>query len=295
MTYYDRIQNTINHIENHLTDEINTSEVAHDAYMSIATLYRMFFALTGYSVKQYIRLRRINEAIKELETTSSTILDIALNYGFSTHASFTKAIKKYTGNTPTDYRKQSIKYKFERINIMDKYVDVKEIIDEEKYPGVKVLKDLKPIRVAYYCYYGENPEDNAFKIMGEWFKQSELDIEKNKIRVFGFNNPSPTEPDQKEYGYEVWVTIDEDYIVKDDLVKAKTFDGGKYAVCGVQNFNPKGEGIEIMQAWQKLNVWLKDSSFTYDTHQWLEEHTGFTTDLQHIGGIDLYMPIQKIK
>lgn len=172
-------------------------------------------------------------------------------------------------------------YKFERMNKMEKYTDV------------KILEELVPMRVAYYCYVGENPERNAFEVMDTWFKNSGLAIEKDGVRVFGFNNPSPTKDGQIEYGYEVMVTIPNDYIFEDSLIKTKTFNGGKYAICSVQDFDFDSIGENIAEAWAKLNAWIRNSTFTYGEHQWLEEHTGFTDDLHHFDGMDLYLPIKK--
>lgn len=291
MTYYDRIQNAIDYIETNLEEELETEDIAIKAFMSTATFYRLFYALTGFSVKQYIRTRRITNAVTELKTTTNSILEIALNNGFSSHASFTKAVKKCTTFTPNQFRNDSIKFELERLDIMDKYVN--EIIKNQDYPDIKVLKEMKPVRVAYYKYFGKDPEDNAFKIMGEWFIKSGLDIEKDKIRVFGFDNPGPSKENQREYGYEVWVTISEDTVVEDELVKAKVFKGGQYAVTGVQGLIPGTGGKAIGDAWKRLNAWIKISNYNYGEHQWLEEHIGFNEEFIHNGSMDLYMPIKK--
>lgn len=293
MTYYDRIQNSIDFIENNLTAEIEIKQIAKEALMSIATLYRMFFAMSGFTVKQYTRQRRVSEAVIKIKESENTILDIAVEYGFSSHSAFAKTTKKLTGYTPAQFRGNNVDYQFGRINVMEKYIDVKEFIDNEKYPGVKVLKDLEPVKVAYYKYFGEKPEYNALKVMNNWFKHSTLSIEKNKVRLFGFDNPSPSFEGQKEYGYEVWLTIDKDFEFEDSLVKTKIFDGGKYAVCGVKELDIETGGENIPKTWKKLRAWTKNSSFTFGKHQWLEEHHLLDENLLNVSGMDLYMPIKR--
>jgi len=56
MNYYERIQKSIDYIESNLEDRIDLNRAAQEAYMSQSSFYRLFFALVGYSVKEYIRL-----------------------------------------------------------------------------------------------------------------------------------------------------------------------------------------------------------------------------------------------
>lgn len=67
MNYYERIQKSIDYIESKLEDDIKIEKVAQEAFMSCSNYYRMFFALTGYAVKEYIRHRRISSAVKNIK------------------------------------------------------------------------------------------------------------------------------------------------------------------------------------------------------------------------------------
>ncbi|HYH02071.1 MAG TPA: helix-turn-helix domain-containing protein [Bacillota bacterium] len=291
MNYYERIQQSIDFIENNLENNIDLEMVAAAAYMSCSNFYRLFFALTGYTVKEYIRQRRIDRAVVCIKKGTETILNIAIQYGFESNEAFTRAFKRITGHPPSEFRKHEINYHFERVNVLDKYYNVQDPELLEKYPDIKVLKEIEPVRVAYYCYYGIEPETEAFKVIAGWLKRSGLNMEEDKLRIFGFNNPSPSGFEQKEYGYEVWVTIADNVVVNDPLVREKTFPGGLYAVCGVRNLVGGGDGLEIFQTWQRFNHWIKDSKYVKGRHQWLEEHLQFNDDFEHVAGMDLYMPI----
>ncbi len=291
MNYYERIQKSIDYIESKLEDAVEIEKAAQEAFMSCSNYYRMFFALTGYAVKEYIRHRRISSAVKDIRGTEDSILAIALKYGFESNEAFTRAFRRVTGYPPSAFKKNSLNYSFERVNILDKYYDVQDPELLEKYPDIKVLKELKPFRVAYYCYYGAEPEAGAFSVMSDWLKRSGLNFAKDKLRIFGFNNPSPASCGQTEYGYEVWVTISDHLVVNDSLVRAKTFEGGLYAVCGVKNLTGGGDGSEIQDTWQRLNKWINESKYVSADHQWLEEHLHFNDEFEHTGGMDLYMPI----
>ncbi|ERJ13226.1 AraC family transcriptional regulator [Haloplasma contractile] len=294
MNYYERIQKSIHYIENRLDQSLDLKQVSKEAYMSIANFYRLFFSLVGHTVKEYIRLRRMSNAVTEIKTKDEKIINIAMKYGFSNHASFTKSFKQIIGVNPTTFRDRNMEWSFDQINLLDQYYDISENVESlDEYPDIKVLKEIQPMKVAYYCFYGKHPEYQAFKVMNTWLKNSQLDIEKDRIRIFGFNNPSPECITDEVYGYEVWITIPEYLNITDSKVKTKTVQGGLYAVCGVKNlvFNG-GESKVITDAWRRLWSWLKVSKYKYGSHQWLEEHLKFDDLCIPSEGMDLYLPIE---
>ena len=58
--------------------------------------------------RDYLRYRRLAFALKEIRDTDRTILDIALEYGFSSHEAFTRAFKEAYSVNPKDYRKNPV-------------------------------------------------------------------------------------------------------------------------------------------------------------------------------------------
>ena len=71
MNYYERIQRSLEYLENRLADTVDLQAAAREAYMSTSTFYRMFFALVGYPVKEYVRLRRTSLAAADREEEST--------------------------------------------------------------------------------------------------------------------------------------------------------------------------------------------------------------------------------
>lgn len=127
---------------------------------------------------------------------------------------------------------------------------------------------LPPCTVAASHYFGENPEDNAGKPLDEFIRSIELQKVKPDLRMFGFNNPSPT--GNETYGYEFWVTIPDDLDVPFPLQK-KYFEGGLYAAHCIK--------MGDFHEWRLLGQWVTNSSeYEYDTREpfgmngCLEEH-----------------------
>ena len=65
---------------------------------------RKFRELAGMTLRNYLRLRRLAFALRDVRDTDASILDIAVKYGFSSNETFTHAFKKAYGvSLPADY------------------------------------------------------------------------------------------------------------------------------------------------------------------------------------------------
>ncbi len=111
------IQNAINYIEEHLTENIDYSIVAEKAYSSNFHFQRVFSIICGFTIGDYIRMRRLSIAAGDLIYTNEKVIDIALKYGYDTHESFTRAFSKFHGVTPTDARKGAKVKSFSKLSI----------------------------------------------------------------------------------------------------------------------------------------------------------------------------------
>ena len=78
MNYYERIQKSIDFMEDNLENDIKVEEIAKEAYMSVSSFYRIFFAITGYQAKEYLINRRISRASKDLKEEQAKVIDIAM-------------------------------------------------------------------------------------------------------------------------------------------------------------------------------------------------------------------------
>jgi len=105
MDNINQILRCIDYIEDNLRVEIKVKNLADFAGYSVFHFIRVFNEVTKYSPKDYILKRKISTSAKELKSNNSTILEIALDYGFNSHESFSRAFKRVTGLTPSDYKK----------------------------------------------------------------------------------------------------------------------------------------------------------------------------------------------
>ena len=105
MEWLNRMTDAIDFIEEHLTEPIAMEDIARRAYASSFHFQRTFHVLTGVTVAEYMRKRRLTLAAQELCTSPTLkVVDVALKYGYESPESFTKAFRKVHGLTPSDAR-----------------------------------------------------------------------------------------------------------------------------------------------------------------------------------------------
>ncbi|MCL2702641.1 MAG: AraC family transcriptional regulator [Defluviitaleaceae bacterium] len=104
MHAWESIQKTLDYIEDNIKAEISIEELADIAALSLFYYQRLFARLVKKPVREYIKLRRLARAGKSLEDKNRRVLDIALEYGFNCHETFTRAFKDAYGFSPSEYR-----------------------------------------------------------------------------------------------------------------------------------------------------------------------------------------------
>ena len=97
-------QESINYIERSLTDELDIRDIAEKAALSPFYYQRIFGALCGMTVGEYIRARRMTLAAQELACSDIKVIDAALKYGYDSPDSFAKAFQRFHGITPSQAR-----------------------------------------------------------------------------------------------------------------------------------------------------------------------------------------------
>lgn len=137
MSYFLRLQSSIDFIEDNLTEDITLTDVAKEASCSLYHFHRLFKILVGSSVKEYIRKRRFTLAAKQLVETQKSVIDIAFDYRYGAPESFTRAFKKRYGVSPLQYRKGGV---FMPLN--DK-ADLINIYLAEQKKGIKMKPEIK--------------------------------------------------------------------------------------------------------------------------------------------------------
>ena len=108
MNWLTIINDATKYIEKHLNEEIELPSIAKECNVSYHYFSKVFGLVTGYTLKEYIRNRRITLASYEISHTKNRILDIAVKYGYSSNEAFSRAFKKIHGINPSAARKNNV-------------------------------------------------------------------------------------------------------------------------------------------------------------------------------------------
>jgi AraC family transcriptional regulator len=107
MERLQQMVDSIAFIEENLDGELVIEEIAKVAYMSKFHYQRMFTMLTGFTLNEYIRNRRLTIAAQELIYSDAKVIDTAIKYGYESPEAFTKAFRKMHGVSPSTAKKSS--------------------------------------------------------------------------------------------------------------------------------------------------------------------------------------------
>lgn len=203
MNYTQGLQNAIDYIEEHLTDDLDIEEIAAQSGLSAFYFQRIFNILCDYSLGEYIRNRRLTLAGNELSGTDEKVIDIALKYGYDTPESFSRAFSRFHGITPSQAKKNSSPLKsFSRLSL-EIHLKGGNIMDYKivKKDAFKVLEKISTQSI--------DDEQNKNTIPDFWTQshqdgtvQKLFDLTTDKTNIFGIcygNTPN----NKKTFEYSI--------------------------------------------------------------------------------------------
>jgi len=110
--WYQRTQRIIEAIDGCIksggSEEMSLRTVSEISGYSEYHLSRRFREITGMQFRSYLRARRLAFALKDVRDTARSILEIALDHGFSSNEAFTRAFREAYGVSPSKYRKRPV-------------------------------------------------------------------------------------------------------------------------------------------------------------------------------------------
>ncbi|MEU0935859.1 AraC family transcriptional regulator [Embleya sp. NPDC005971] len=101
----EQLNRALDHIESHLDHEIDAAELARIAMTSEYHLRRVFSALAGMPLSEYIRRRRLTLAAAEVLADERTLLEVAVRHGYSSGEAFARAFRAMHGVGPGEARR----------------------------------------------------------------------------------------------------------------------------------------------------------------------------------------------
>ena len=293
------LSDSVAYMEQHIEGRLCADAVAAVAHYSYPHFARIFSDVVGMSPLAYAARRKLTRAARDLLETDREIADIALNSGFESQQTFTRAFTGEFGMPPHKYRKRGLP---EGMTLPF------ALTFEERFSVPEtVLCRLPEMEVASFSAYGhvlpKNREKQwdktvakawtglifwqmalhfrrehgpdavlpSVKEQGRFFVERGLHLPPH-TRYFGYNHPYPCE--DTEFGYVALAPVDalspsERKDAQQAGITLTTLPGGLYATVPAAY----GTGSDLSLKWKALHAWLNETAeYDYGDHPWLEEH-----------------------
>jgi AraC family transcriptional regulator len=263
----------IEHIDRNPGDRLDLATLAGIAHFSPFHFHRLFHALVGEPLGDYVRRRRLEVAAVRLRAQPAVpVLQIALGVGFGSAEAFTRAFRARFGAAPTVYRKSKIdQVKRKRGKAAGKPGQANDRAgrdhgtssQKEIRMNVKLV-DREPVHVAYLRHTGEyGPAIGKFwmKTVAPWMATNNL-FGRERFGI-SLDDASVSKPDQLRY--DACVASPEGEVLS-GKPQHKVIPGGRYAALTFE-----GTSAEIPRAWDALlRDWLPKSGLQLDSRPFFE-------------------------
>lgn len=115
------LNQAIDYIENHLSEDLSLEDISNFIGISDYHFRKVFYYLSGLSLSEYIKYRKLSEANKDL-LDGESVTDVAFKYGYQSIDGFTRAFKSWSGSLPSEVTKTGVSKSFPKLSF---YIDVK--------------------------------------------------------------------------------------------------------------------------------------------------------------------------
>lgn len=290
--YTRRIDRVIDYVRANLDRQLKLKELAKVACFSEFHFHRIFGVVAGETLNQFTNRLRLEKAARMLRFSRQRLTDIALECGFSSSATFSRAFRAGYDTSPSQFRRigKIRKRKIRKaISTGQEYV-LPMSAAEKKAAFTVRLVDLPERHVAYIRVINAFEFDRvlaAFKTMIAWAKSQALF---SRGVLFGMTVDDPDVTPKHLYRYEVCLASDSPFEGTDGILRLK-MPAMRYAVTRVS-----GDIRWVATAWDYLvRSWLINSAFEPEHAPALEIFLDKekATDWSHFE-LELCLPIRRL-
>ena len=287
------IENILCYIDEHLDENITFERMAEVFGYSPFHFHKLFSSVTGQTITDYLRKRRLMHAHKELCETDKTITDICYDNGFGSIQSFNRVFKATYNMLPSDVRKQKPKIDYKSVKtIIEGYTKRVHFKGEYTMEPSFVEKD-EFILVGSRKYTG-----NGFQVIGEAWQELKSNWDKidreNPHTMYGFEDYSDDfNKEPLQFYYMAAVEAKSDTNIPDGMCMKK-IPKSMYAVFTINGNNANDE---IAKAFRYIyDVWLPCSEYCLSDELCADfEYYDERWDCQSASAqMDLYIPVKKL-
>ncbi len=283
MNYIEMVNDAIQYIESNLDRNMRLEELASRYYISPMHFYRIFRAVTNQTLKSYILGRKLSKAAIALKNTDRNVVEIAFQYGFSSHELFTRNFLNMFHITPSRYRKE---------NISVSLTEEKDIVQRD------FKNEKKDIIVDYSCQ-----EVSEIRLVGkEVLFNPEITCELEEViyktRIFALEHCNQctvrrlftiirVDHSDASRVFSFYGIAAEDYLGDRTNLEEKIIPGSKYAIFKY----PGGMGLNFRTVLNDLKRWRSVSELKFNDNVGIRMFELYPEDYIQTGEFHLYLPV----
>jgi len=279
MSYIELIQKTIDYIDENVREKISIDDLASISGFSKYHFYRVFNSIVGFTVMQYVTKRKLQFALFDLQNDKK-IIDVAMKYGFETHAGFTKSFKKSFGYPPHLYRLHAPKSLPQKVDLQKLVlINTGGIIMQPK------IIEKKSFKVVGYEFPNNYKNVLHTRDIPAFWSQRGLDDGKSESKLYTTLNPPKhgeycmcikTNMETDDFSYFLGVGVDTFNKATEDMSQLE-IPSATYAVFTTPEVEKKDFVKSIQGTWKYiLEEWFPSSGYEFDDdkfeYEYYDEH-----------------------
>lgn len=251
--YIQSVYKVVFYIEQNYNEELNLDELAKVASFSAFHFHRIFKSIVGRSLALYIKDVRMQNASRSLKSDKK-VTTVALENGYETNASFTKAFKKQFHMTPSKFS-QEFKNKKGLEMLSPEYIEIDEIeVLSVRGVGAYVEAAPKAAEILMKFAYTQKIK-NKKNLMGK------------EARCFGISHDDPNITDEEKIRCDMCITWDDRSVKPQGEILANKINAGKYA-----RFLHTGAYENLNKTYEQITTWIIENEITLRNEPFFEEY-----------------------
>ncbi|MBK9992022.1 MAG: AraC family transcriptional regulator [Verrucomicrobia bacterium] len=218
--YHERLNRVLVFIDQNRSEELSLDRLAAIACLSACHFHRIFRALVGEPLGQYVQRIRLETAALQLQTSTRNVLEIALDAGYENAAAFSRAFEQRFGMAPTECR-ASHRFELQVRAAQLKQSNTAAMISPE-------IRQRPATQVAFVRHIGPyHAVGAAWHKLCSFAGQNQL--LSPKVAYIGISRDDPKITAIDQLRYDACITL-EHALAPSGEIGVQTIPGGRYAV-----------------------------------------------------------------
>lgn len=283
MNYIEIVNDAIQYIESNLHRNLSLEELASRYYISPMHFYRIFRAVTNQTIKSYILGRKLSEAAITLKNTDKKVVEIAFQYGFSSHELFTRNFIRMFHIAPNRYRNENISVPLTEVmdivqrDFRNKNRDIIVDYSCQELQEINLLGKEALFHPEISCEMDEFIQ-KCFNFIDEYIFQVTT---RRFISITRFDHSNPSRI------FVFYGIAAKDYLGCPTGLIERSIPESKYAVFKY----PWCTGLIFSTVLNDIKKWLKVSGLEFNNNIGIDMFCLYTDDYIQTGNFYLYVPV----